>query len=304
MSVGSKTAGVDVELDDLLDLQTRLSSLSLRNLRRQNLLTNGARQTRIRSHGMEYEESRAYIVGDDVKSMDWRVMARTGEAYTKVFVEEKERSLMLAIDLSSSMFFGTRFAFKSWAAAQIAAHIGWLASFDGDRVGALIVSPEDRYPVKPLKTRSGLMTLFHRLVQACQQNLPIESSESRFNAMLTELQHSVTPGSTIVLISDFLGIDGHTPDILRVLGKHQDMVAMWVHDCTESEDWPAGPYPVAFDTRHMILDTRDSVASSWLSTQQQTNRMKIAALMSEFNTSLYSLSCNQDITAQLASCLK
>lgn len=304
MSVDEKTAGVDVDLEDLLNVQTRLTGLSLRHLRRQNSLASGTRQTRVRGRGMEYEESRAYVVGDDVKTMDWRVMARTGEAYTKVFAEEKERSLMLAIDLSSSMFYGTRFAFKSWAAAQLAAHIGWLACFDGDRLGALIVSPEDHYPVKPLKTRSGLMTMFHRLVQACQRTLPVQMSDSRLNAMLTELQHSVIPGSTIVLVSDFLGVDDQTPEILRALGKHQDIVAFWIHDSSETEVWQAGPYPVAIDSQNIILDTRDQVVSNWLSSQQQTNRLQISALMSEFNISLHSLSCNQDITLQLATCLK
>lgn len=304
MSVDEKIQGVDVDIDDLLNVQSRLTGMSLRHLRRQNSLTNGVRQTRIRGRGMEYEESRAYVVGDDVKTMDWRVMARTGEAYTKVFAEEKERSLMLAVDLSSSMFFGTQFAFKSWAAVHIAAHLGWLASFDGERLGALVISPDDHYPVKPLKTRSALMATFHRLVQACQQSLPLPWSSSRLNTMLAELQQSVIPGSTIVLISDFLGIDQQTPEILRVLGKHQDIVAFWVHDRSETEAWLPGPYPVALKSQNLIIDTRDEVASTWLSTQQQNNRLQITALMSEFNISLHSLSCNRDITMQLANCLK
>lgn len=304
MSIGEKITGVDVEIEDLLNVQSRLSGFSLRQLRRQNVFSNGSRQTRRRGRGMEYEESRAYVVGDDIKTMDWRVMARTGEAHTKVFAEEKERSLMIAIDLSSSMFYGTRFAFKSWAAAQVAAHIGWLASFDGDRLGALVVSPDDHYPVKPLKTRSGLMTLFHQLAQASRQTLPLAPSHSRLNTLLAELRHSVIPGSTIVLISDFLGIDQNTAEILRSLGKHQDMVAFWVHDCSEVEVWQPGPYPVAQQSQNMILDTRDQVASDWLSTQQQNNHNRITALMAEFNISLHPVSCNQDVTLQLAACLK
>ncbi|MFA9421842.1 MAG: DUF58 domain-containing protein, partial [Gammaproteobacteria bacterium] len=128
-------AGVSVRLEDLLSVQSRLSGLSLRNFRNLSSLGSGARRVRVRGQGMEYEESRGYVVGDDIKNMDWRVMARTGEAHTKVFAEERERSFMLTVDLSSSMFFGTRYGFKSWAAAQLAAHIGWLATFSGDRLG-------------------------------------------------------------------------------------------------------------------------------------------------------------------------
>ena len=106
-------------------------------------------KVRLRGRGMEYEESRAYVHGDDVRTMDWRVMARTGEAHTKVFAEEKERRFLIAADLSASMYFGTRFSFKSWAAAHVAAHVGWLASFAGDRIGGLIVTPESHHEVRP-----------------------------------------------------------------------------------------------------------------------------------------------------------
>ena len=104
---------------------------------------------------MEYEESRAYVAGDDMRTMDWRVMARTGEAHTKVFAEEKERRFLLAVDLSASMFFGTRHAFKSLAAAQTAAHVGWLASLAGDRIGGLVVAPESHQEVRPARYRAG-----------------------------------------------------------------------------------------------------------------------------------------------------
>ncbi|MFT5221343.1 MAG: hypothetical protein ACI9LO_002681 [Planctomycetota bacterium] len=89
---------------------------------------------------MEYEESRAYVVGDDVKTIDWRVMARTGEAHGKIFSEGKERSFVIAVDLSASMFFGTEYSLKSFTAAGPAAHLGWLASFGGDRVGGAVSS--------------------------------------------------------------------------------------------------------------------------------------------------------------------
>ena len=193
---------------------------------------------------MEYEESRAYVVGDDIKIMDWRVMARTGEAHTKVFAEERERSFMLAVDLSSSMFFGTRYSFKSWAAAQLAAHIGWLATFSSDRLGGLVVSMDSQYPIKPGKTRAGLMSLFHRLAESCDVELPVTPANSRLNLTLGELQQSVKPGSIIVVISDFLGIDTNTPGLLQSLARHNDMIAFWVHDRTETDEWRAGPYPV------------------------------------------------------------
>ncbi len=296
--------GVSVKLEDLLSVQSRLSGLSLRNFRNLSSLGSGARKVRVRGQGMEYEESRAYVVGDDIKIMDWRVMARTGEAHTKVFAEERERSFMLAVDLSSSMFFGTRYSFKSWAAAQLAAHIGWLAIFSNDRLGGLVVSTDSQYPIRPGKTRAGLMSLFHRLAESCNVELPVAPANSRLNLMLGELQQSVKPGSVIVVISDFLGIDTKTPGLLQTLARHNDMIAFWVHDRTETDQWRAGPYPVKIGRHQFILDTGNTVAAEWLSQQQQAHRSQIEALTSRFNIGLRPISCNRDITPQLLPFLK
>ena len=120
---GDRIHGINIDLEDLVQVRNHLSGITINAIRRRASYRSGAREARVRGRGMEYEESRAYVSGDDVRTMDWRVMARTGEAHTKVFAEEKERRFLLAIDLSTSMFFGTRYAFKSWAAAQTAAHL-------------------------------------------------------------------------------------------------------------------------------------------------------------------------------------
>jgi uncharacterized protein (DUF58 family) len=299
-----KIPGVTVDVEDLLNVQARLAGLSLRNFRQLSSLGSGSRRVRIRGRGMEYEESRAYVVGDDVKTMDWRVMARTGEAHTKVFAEEKERSFMLAVDLSSSMFFGTRYSLKSWAASHLAAHLGWLATSSGDRLGGLVVSPEAHYPINPGKTRAGLMSLFHRLAEACDQKLPLEQTSSRLNTMLAELQRSVKPGSTIVLISDFLGVDNKTPELLQSVVKKHDVIAFWIYDKTETEGWVPGPYPVQIESQNIILDSAARSASSWLEKQQLNHRLKIENLVSRYKIGLRPLSCNQDITSQLVPYLK
>ena len=116
-----KIPGISIEVEDLFSVRGLLSGLASNKIRRRSSYRSGARDVPVRGRGMEYEESRAYVSGDDVKAMDWRVMARTGEAYTKVFAEERERRFLIAVDLSASMFFGTRYSFKSWSAAQVAA---------------------------------------------------------------------------------------------------------------------------------------------------------------------------------------
>ena len=248
---------------------------------------------------MEYEESRAYVAGDDVRTMDWRVMARMGEAHTKVFAEEKQRAFLLAVDLSASMYFGSRFAFKSHAASHVAASVGWLATLAGDRLGGIIVTPETHLEVRPGKNRTGLMGMFHHLAGQSRMPLPVDNPESRFNFLLREIQRVVKPGSNVALISDFLGIDEQTPELLSGIVKHSDVSAFWVHDQTEVNHWPSGHYQLRFDEEIVGIDVPPRSIDSWLQKRQDDHRIELEELISKFNLSLFSLSCNRDIVSQI-----
>ena len=297
--VPDRTPGVNFEVEDLVRVRGRLAGLSLKNLSRPTSYRSGARETRVRGRGMEYEESRAYISGDDMRTMDWRVMARTGEAHTKVFAEEKERRFLLAVDLSPSMFFGTRFSFKSWAAAHTCAHLGWLASFAGDRLGGVIAAPETKYEIRPGKTRSGLMGVFHHLAEAGSLERIPDTGVNRLNFLLRELQRVVKPGSIIALISDFIGIDEDSPELLSTLVKHNDLNAFWIHDDTEVEPWPSGLYPVRVERKEFEFDLSRTAALSWLEQRQQQHRAQLDYLTNRFSIPLFPISCNREITPQI-----
>ena len=105
---------------------------------RVNSLQTGAYVSHFRGRGMEFDESRPYQPGDDPRSIDWRVTARSTEAYTKLFREERERPVLVVVDLSSSMHFATRGAYKSVVASRAAALLSWAAHHRGDRLGGLI----------------------------------------------------------------------------------------------------------------------------------------------------------------------
>lgn len=291
--------GIDIKVDDLVRVRGQLSGLAVANSRRRASYRSGAREVRVRGRGMEYEESRAYIYGDDVRTMDWRVMARTGEAHTKIFAEEKERRFLIAVDLSASMFFGTRFSFKSWAAAHVAAHAGWLASFAGDRIGGLIVSPAAHHEVRPGKTRSGLLGVFHHLAGVSKIDLPPDMTRNRLNFLLGELNRVVKPGSIIALITDFIGLDDQSLEILSSIVRHNDVSAYWIHDDTEINTWPGGHYQVLVDQQKVGFDLSGSTSDAWLSQWLQEHRNRIETLTSQFNIPLIPVSCNRAITPQI-----
>ena len=291
--------GIDIKVDDLVRVRGQLSGLALAVNQRRRSYRSGAREVSIRGRGMEYEESRAYVYGDDVRTMDWRVMARTGEAHTKIYAEEKERRFLIAVDLSASMFFGTRFSFKSWAAAQVAAHAGWFASFAGDRIGGLIVSPAAHHEVRPGNTRSGLLGVFHHLAEVSKIDLPPDITRNRLNFLLRELNRVVKPGSIIALITDFIGLDDQSLEILSSIVKHNDVNAYWIHDDTEINTWPGGHYQVLVDQQKVGFDLSGSASDAWLSQWQQEHRNRIETLTSRFNIPLLPVSCNRAITPQI-----
>jgi uncharacterized protein (DUF58 family) len=292
-----KIPGISIEVEELVSVRGLLSGLSSSKIRRRSSYRSGARDRPVRGRGMEYEESRAYVSGDDVKAMDWRVMARTGEAYTKVFAEERERRFVIAVDLSASMFFGTRYSFKSWSAAQVAAHVGWLASFAGDRIGGLIALPGMQYEVRPGKTRSGLLGVFHYLAQANQVSLPPDVTHNRLNFLLRELNRVVKPGTIIALISDFIGFDEQSLELLSGITRHSDIHVYWIHDDTELNPWPGGHYRVMNDQQSIGIDI--SSTDTWLSQRQHAHRQRLETATSGLAIPLFPVSCNRAITPQI-----
>ncbi|MCE5232579.1 MAG: DUF58 domain-containing protein, partial [Xanthomonadaceae bacterium] len=134
-------AGVTaVALAELIAL--RHAALRLRPAPRARVPAAGVHPSRAHGRGMDYAESREYQPGDDIRALDWRVTARTGRAYTKLYREERERSLLLLVDTHPALRFGTRVRYKSVQAARAAALAAWAAQRQGDRVGALALGAQ------------------------------------------------------------------------------------------------------------------------------------------------------------------
>jgi len=148
-----------------------------------------------------------------------------------------------------------------------------------------------------------LMRLFHHLADECNSDGLDEDHSSRLNFMLSELRRVSKPGSIIVLISDFLGIDDSTPSLVSPLVRHNDLMAFWIYDQSEIQSWPSGQYQLLADKGQLSLDLSAQAGVDWLQGQQQTHRQSIETLASQFNIWQHPVSCNQDITSQLAGLL-
>ena len=129
--------GIQASLSELLEMRAPAQGLRGTPPRNARAPVVGPHRSAYRGRGIEFDEVRAYQPGDDKRNIDWRVTARTGCVYSKVFHEERERPVWLLVDLGASMRFGSRSRFKSVAAARAAALIAWVSHLQGDRVGAV-----------------------------------------------------------------------------------------------------------------------------------------------------------------------
>ena len=137
--------------------------------------------SRFKGRGMEFDEARLYQPGDDVRTMDWRVTARTGKPHTKLYCEERERAVLTWVDMRPTMFFATRGAFKSVIAARAAALLGWSANRQGDRLGGLVFNADTHHELRPKRGKSATLKMMQLIstasrwqseyLQAEQQNV-------------------------------------------------------------------------------------------------------------------------------------
>jgi len=248
-------SGVQADVDDLIGLRFRAQHLTLGIARRARQSMTGSHGSRFRGRGMEFAESRTYQPGDDVRSIDWRVTARTGRPHTKLFQEERERPVILLVDLGASMFFGTRTAYKSVLAAEIAALIAWAAMHGGDRIGALVAGRSAHMEIKPVAGRRGVLRVLRALATLSQPAAQEQEQQITLSGSLMRARQVARPGSLLVIISDFYGLDTNAEGQLTRMRQHNDMLAIWVHDRLEREPPPPGRYAVSDGWQTATLDT-------------------------------------------------
>lgn len=243
----------------LIELARAGEQLPLRsvNLR---ALNSGLYVSPFKGRGMEFDETRPYQPGDDIRSLDWKVTARSGRAHTKLFREERERPVLLWVDLSPTMFFATRGVFKSVMAAKAAALLAWSATAHGDRLGGLIFSDETHRELPPRNGKSGVLrfiqTLSHHPAWD-QSNRPVGNPADTVLHAVVRLRNVARPGSLVFLLSDFRHLTAQTESHLNQIARHNDVVLVYISDPLENRLPPAGRYRFSNGIDTLSIDTGD-----------------------------------------------
>jgi uncharacterized protein (DUF58 family) len=297
---------VSVSLSELLQLSISAKQLSLSALRPKSTLS-GQRVSRLLARGMEFAESRRYQSGDDIRNMDWRVTARTGKAHTKLFAVEKERQVLLAVDLRSPMFFATKGVFKSVQAALMTGFIGWKAVQAGDRLGGMIFDNESLFECRPALGKKGLFPLLHEMAERThsfpQKSVPVSTqTDSSIDRAIAGIRKMATPGSLVFVVSDFRQLSSDSCDALLQISRHCDLHLCFIYDPFEAALPKNGHYPVTSEGRELQLNTHDKAGLMRYHQQYLERRNKVANLSQHRHISFMECSTDEDCFFVLRKC--
>jgi uncharacterized protein (DUF58 family) len=281
---------VSVSLKTLIDLAKPASGLNLHRLtiRAQQ---SGGYQSAFKGRGMEFDETRLYQQGDDIRSIDWRVTARTGKTHTKLFREEREKPVFISVDNRPAMQFATRGVFKSVQAKKLAALLAWVANHQGDRIGGQVFSQSS---CKELKPQNGKHSVLHFLNALVVPDIAEDNNDFTFTQALFRLSQHARPGSLVYIISDFRGINEQTENYLLKLSEHCDVVLIFVYDPLEKGLPTQGRYRFTHDDKDVLIDTSDKQRLTNYQLRFEERLRKIKRISSRRGVALMQCSTQDD----------
>ncbi|MDM8545750.1 DUF58 domain-containing protein [Candidatus Venteria ishoeyi] len=289
------------DLNDLLELRHQAHSLGLASHHPVNSVLCGLYSSVFRGQGMDFEEVREYQQGDEIRNMDWRVTARTNTPHLKVFREERQRSVLLCVDISARMQFGTRGTFKSIQAAKAAALLGWAASTSQDRVGGVLYGAGSLRYFRPSREHRTVW----RILQALTQAKASERSEDGLGRAMDKLAHAGHGGSVILLIGDFNRETTSLEQRFAYLRQHHDLVVLPIDDPADREIPAMGR--VLFKNRDGVrleLDTDSESGQAAYREQWDSQRNHLQVMCRRFGIDLIPLSTQEDVHLTLVKGLR
>ena len=223
---------------DAIHQQVRAIEVRARGQLREQF--SGEFRSAFRGRGLEFNEIRAYLPGDDVRFIDWNVTARRNEPFIKQFVEEREQTVFLLVDVSASASFGTTGRSVQDVSLELAGLLGFAAALNNDRVGAAAFAEELEYTLQPRKGARHVLRLLHDLLA-----LKTSGRGTNLPAAIEYASRLLRRGSVIFIISDFLADESSEANAwdvaLRRLSVQHDVVALVVYDPHEAA-LPAGGF--------------------------------------------------------------
>lgn len=260
MPTQKQTQGVYVELEELVAYRTHARGYSLLPKQPVHSLLSGSHASKLRGRGLNFDESRQYLPGDDIRHIDWKVTARTGKPYSRIFTEERERPTLLLVDQRLNMFFGSRRMMKSVAAAQFAALAAWKIVSSKDRLGAIVFNDSSSQVLKPSSSTQQAIRVLQCVCELNQQlshRNGLTSSDGQLNATLEQALRLATHDHLICLVTDGYGSDQRTNELVTLIGQHNDIMIVIISDPMEHALPAAGHLVFAQSQKQLDINTND-----------------------------------------------
>jgi len=293
--------GVYADLEELVRIRFRARDFSFRPSQPVTSVLSGRYGSRLRGRGLDFEELRRYQPGDDVRTMDWRVTARTRSPHVRVFSEEKDRAVLLVVDQRLNMFFGTRNRLKSVTAAELAALGAWRALDVGDRTGAVLFDDERLVELRPQRSERNVMAILHALLgmnHALRADSSVPAAPQMLNRALEKALRLSPHDVLVVIVSDFFGVDARTEQLVARIAAHNDILGLLVHDPMRVRP-AAERLRVGDGSRQLEIDLRDARLRDRLVSDYRDEQHRIAHLLRRLSAPLLMISNEGDLVEQV-----
>jgi uncharacterized protein (DUF58 family) len=250
--------GHKVSAERLIEGRHVAQSININAQSKALALLAGRRKIRQRGRGVDFEEVRLYAPGDDVRSIDWRVTARSGDPHTKLFQEDREQPIVLLVDLRSPMWFGSKNCFKTVLASHIASVLAWAGLDAGERVGGIAMTNSGLVEIKPQRSKRSVLRLLRLMESAPSPSAsPGDDAPDAWSIALSQLKSLSRPGARLMVISDFTDLlsDTTVEKTFRDIVSHRQVVCFKITDPLDAELPPSGRYALTDGSKQIKIDT-------------------------------------------------
>ena len=297
---------VFTSLKELLGME-RLSQYFSMVARKQKVksILGGRHQSKLRGRGLDFEEVRHYVKGDDIRNIDWKVTARTKETHTRVFSEEKEKPALIVVDQSKSMFFGSQNRTKSVVAAELAAVAAFRVLKQGDRVGGVVFADNGIDIIQPKRDRRNILRFLEKVVSRNHELIDSKPAniEDALKETTAKIRNIVTHDYLVVVISDFRRYDATVIRFISQIAQHNDVVLVKIVDPLEKEI-PEMKFVAGDSETQVTVDGKSSKIREKFKTGFESDYLDFQAQMSKHRIPLFSIDTLNSVEEQLKDIFK
>ena len=290
-----------LNLENLLKFEWISSVLNFKvGKQKSNSVLIGRYASRLRGRGLDFEESRPYVIGDDIRNIDWNVTAKTGKTHTKVFTEEKEKPAFIYVDQSPSMGFGSKHKTKAVVAGELASLFAHKIRKNGDRVGGMVFTGTDYELIIPKRDPKNTIYFLQKIIEANHKIYEPKEFDFEYalNEIIQKINNVVTHDYLVFIISDFYRYNSSVIEYLSQISLHNDLVIIKVYDEMEAEI-PAEKMTISNRKKQISLSGNNKKLREELKNDFDTNYKNFKSELEKYNVSVFKINTSEPVENQI-----